>query len=107
MTRLPRYLVLGAAGFLMAGCASPLATSESWSKGGSTQEAAIEGLRQCAEQAEAVVRTPANAYVDGTAGRPTNGSYNKSGEAPSDSPSARRDRLIGRCMIMRGYLIEH
>lgn len=107
MTRLPRYLVLGAAGFLMAGCAAPLAISELWSKGGSTQEAALESLRQCAEQAEAAVRTPAKADVDVTANRPTNGSYNKSGAAPSDSPSARLDRLVGRCMIMRGYLIEH
>jgi hypothetical protein len=104
MTSLPRYLVLGAVGLLMAGCAASLATSESWSKGGATQEAAAESLRQCAEQAGAALRTPVDAEV-ALAAR-TNGAKTNTGEVPNDSPSARRDRLIGRCMIMRGYLIE-
>lgn len=107
MTSLPRYLVLGAAGFLMAGCAAPLAISELWSKGGSTQEAAVESLRQCAEQAEVAVTAAASADVDLAARRRTNGTRTSNGEAPDDSLSARRDRAIGRCMIMRGYLIEH
>ncbi len=98
---MPRFLVLGAAGLLMAGCAASLATSELWSKGGATQEAAAESLRQCAEQAEVALRTPVDAEVGLTAR--TNGTKTSDVE---DSPSARRDRLIGRCMIMRGYLIE-
>jgi hypothetical protein len=106
MSSLPRYLVLGAAGLLMAGCAGSWATSELWSKGGATQEAAVESLRQCAEQAEVALRTPVDAGVDLTASRRTNGTQTSDGEVPNDSPSARRDRLIGRCMIMRGYLIE-
>ncbi len=88
----------------MAGCAASVATSESWSKGGATQEAAAESLRQCAEQAGVALRTPVDAEVDLTAN--TNGARTSNGEIPDDSPSARRDRLIGRCMIMRGYLIE-
>ncbi len=106
MTSLPRYLVLGAVGLLMAGCAASSATSESWSKGGATQEAAAKSLRQCAEQVEFALRTPVAAEVELAASRRTNGSKTSNGEVPNDSPSARRDRLIGRCMIMRGYLIE-
>ena len=104
MTSLPRYLALGAAGLLMAACASPLAISELWSKGGATQEAAAESLRQCAEQAEVALRIPVDAEVDVTAR--TNGTRASDGEVANASPAARSDRLIGRCMIMRGYLIE-
>ena len=104
MTSLPRYLVLGAAGLLLAGCAASLATTESWSKGGATQEAAAASLRQCVDQASVALRVPVDAEV-ALAAR-TNGTRTSNGEIPNDSPSARRDRLIGRCMIMRGYLIE-
>lgn len=106
MARLPRYLVAGAAGLLLAGCAASWATSESWSKSGSTQEAAAESLRLCTEQADVALRAP----VGGGATRVADGRANDieqgDGENPNESPSARRDRLIGRCMIMRGYLIE-
>ena len=88
----------------MAGCAASWATSELWSKGGATQEAAAESLRQCVAQANAALRIPVDAEVDLIAR--TNGTQTSNGEIPNDSPSARHDRLIGRCMIMRGYLIE-
>jgi len=104
MTSLPRNLVVGAVGLLLAGCASSWATSQLWSKAGATQEAATQNLRQCAQQAEVALRTPANVAV--STGPQTNGTVTENGEVPNDSLSMRRDRLIGRCMIMRGYLIE-
>ncbi len=90
-TSLRRILFLVAVGLVLGGCAGSQAVSENWSRAGATQEAAAQHLRDCAAQADAALASQAagKAVAKGDEGR-----------------SARFDRLVGRCMIMRGYLID-
>jgi hypothetical protein len=104
-----RHTVLVALGLALAGCTAVAALSEHWSKRGATQEAADKNLRECAEQADLAVRTQVNIDTDIAASREidwrADGTYDVNVQIQRDQTNALRDRLIGRCMIMRGYLI--
>ncbi|MFQ5953522.1 MAG: hypothetical protein ACE5JZ_00490 [Kiloniellales bacterium] len=111
MTDVPRNLVLAAAGLMLVGCTSSWATSEVWSRMGSTQEAAAANLAQCTEQADLAIRPQADINAEIVKARQAewraNGTYDRKVQAQRNSLYAERDRLIGRCMIMRGYLIDN
>ena len=95
---------------MLAGCTSSWATSEIWSRKGATQEAAAASLAACAEQADTAVRPQADADAEIIKAHQVkwraNGTYDKNVQAQRNRLYAERDRLIGRCMITRGYLID-
>jgi hypothetical protein len=109
MGRWQRHIALGVLGIVLAGCASVAALSENWSKQGATQQAVDNNLRECAQQAELAVRTQGIIDADIAASREADwragGTYESNVQYQRDQTYALRDRLIGRCMIMRGFLI--
>ena len=101
--------ILGSVAMMLTGCASPTVSSSEWEKVGGTQEASSQNLDECVAQADQSVRTQAAIDADIAASRGTElrafSSYQTNVQQDNDNTASRRDEMVGRCMILRGYII--